>query len=157
MSSGSALSIAQKQALDKGRADLHASLPLAPFREDPNKLLDQLREGKSVPQIANEIGVSKTHVYEFLLKHCPEEWQSISAAKSLIDVEECAEDLKDASKTPDKTDVARTSARSRLAQWRLEKENRKLYGEQKEQGGTLIQVIVDRGCGDTVTINGQTT
>ena len=113
------------EAMNKGR-------PLAELNQDPAPIIAELRTGKNVPTLALELGVSHQALYEFLLRYAPEDWQSLQAARQLSRLDEC-EQVFDSPQDEDvrKDGIAVTRARekSRMAQWHLERANRKLFGQ----------------------------
>lgn len=135
-----------------GLAVANANKPMAQFTETPEVILDRLRAGESVPELAKSIGVNHSHVYEWLLRHCPDEWTAISAAKSLHRIQKAEEDMDAAD---DQVKVAKARESHRMGAWTLERVARRLYGDNKtEGGGVTINVTLDRSC-DGLTIEGQ--
>ena len=126
----------------------NAGKPLAAFGGDPAQLLERLRGGETVPQIAAELGVSHVSMYGFLLRNAPEQWQEISAGRALSRLDKAETDLDTAE---DQLTVSRARESAKLAQWNLERANRKLYGDSKpDNSGLTIQVLIARD-GETQT------
>lgn len=126
-----------------GLAVANEGKPLAALQGDTSEMLQRLRGGESVNQISASLGISQTALYDWILRHCPEEFMAISAARSLSRIEKAEQDL-DAAQ--DQVDIGKARESARLAQWNLERANRKLYGDNKtESGGVNIQVVIDRG------------
>lgn len=107
----------------------HQDKPLAQLNGDPSIILDALRTGESVPEIAQRLEISHQAIYEFLLKHCPDDWMSLQAARQLARLDDC-EQVFDNENT-DNIAVSRTREKTKLAQWHLERANRKLFGDNK--------------------------
>lgn len=137
---------------EKCRAGLiaaNAKKPLA--NADPEEVLKRLRSGESVRQLAASLGISHESTYEWLLRNCPEDWVSISAAKSLARMEKAEEAMDDAD---DNVKVAKARESHRMGAWTLERVARALYGDNKgQQGGVTINVHLDPAAG--LTIEGQ--
>ena len=129
-----------------GLAVANANKPLANCNHD--EVLGRLRAGESPSQLAKSLGISHQAVYEWLIAHYPEQWMAISASKSLARIE-TAETSLDA-ETIDQVGISRARESARLAQWTLERTAKRLYGDAKEGGGTVVNVLVQR---DGVTVN----
>lgn len=130
---------------DKCKAGLiiaNAGKPLAELGAEP--ILARLRCGEKARAIAAELGVSDVAMYAYLLRNAPTEWLELSAGRSLARLDKAADDLDTAE---DQLTVSRARESARLAQWDLERANRKLYGDNKQDasGGVTVQVIIDRG------------
>lgn len=119
--------------------------PLAAFEGDPTPLLLRLQEGGAVKDIARELGVTPQAVYQWLLRHCAQEWMAISAARALAQVESAEAELEGAQ---DNVAVSRARERLRAAQWHLERAARPLYGDTKaDAGGVTVNVVLNPECG----------
>jgi transposase-like protein len=120
----------------------NADKPLAQYTENPERILAQLRGGKSVKTLASEFGISATAFYAWLVRNCPDEFLAISAGRSLSRIEQAEEDLDTAE---DQLAVSKARESARLAQWNLERASKKLYGDSKqEQSGITVQVLIAR-------------
>jgi hypothetical protein len=130
---------------EKCRAGLevaNAGKPLAALNGDTTEILARLRNGARVQDLATEYGVGHPAMYEWLMRHCPDEWTAISAGKSLARMEQAEADL-DAAQ--DNTQVSKARESHRMGQWTLERVARRLYGDSKpDSSGITVQVIVAR-------------
>jgi DNA-binding ferritin-like protein (Dps family) len=111
---------------------------------DRAKLLDtvlaQYECGVSIYTLAEVLGVDNATLYRQLLKHRPEEWMEVRAARYHSQVEQAEKDMKEASDP-----LAVTRAREQLAnaRWMLERLQRKIYGQDQErQVGQAIQINI---------------
>ena len=107
----------------------HEGKPLAALVGNPQTILDRLESGESAYEIAADIGVSDTALYSWLIRTCPQEWQAISAARQLsrIDISE-----REIDQSGDNIGISRARERAKIAQWHLERANRKLFGDTKQ-------------------------
>lgn len=122
---------------------------MARFQGDPTEILERLTKGESVRDIAADIGISNVNLYAWLIRHCPEEWAAISAGKSLARIEQAEADIDSAN---DKVEVSKARESHRMGTWTLERVSRKIYGDVKNETGTVVNVILDQSCGGAVTI-----
>jgi len=107
----------------------------------PDEVLDILRTGQSVSQVAKSYGISHQALYEWLLRHCPDQWVAISSARSLVKIEQ-AEELVD-DENSDGLAITRAREKARMAFWQLERTARKMYGQKDESAnGVNIQVVI---------------
>jgi hypothetical protein len=128
----------------------NAGKSLAEFDGDTSQVLDRLRTGERAVDIAKDLGVSHVALYAWLLRHSPEEWKAISAGKALARVEQAECDM-DAAE--DQVAVSKARESHRMGAWALERVARNLYGDNKAgDSGVVVQVIVDRGLDNTVTV-----
>ena len=133
-----------------GLTAMNAGKPLAELRGDPSSILARLEQGESTIEIAQTLGISRISLFCFLIRHCPEKWQELATARQLSRIEEC-EDILDApmavspvfNKEGEKTgeivdvrldgaNVSRAREKAKIAQWHLERANRKLFGDTKQ-------------------------
>lgn len=125
-----------------GLAKMNEGKPLAALAGDTSQILDRLREGERVQDIAKELGIGAPKLYEWLLRHSPEEWAAVSAGKSLARLEQAETDLDAAS---DQVAISKARESHRMGQWTLEKVARRMYGDTKnDSGGVSIQVVIQR-------------
>lgn len=118
----------------------NADKPLAQLAGNAEPILSRLRNGEKIMEIATDIGVSDVALYGFLLRHAPTEWLELSAGRSLSRLDKAASDLDTAA---DQITISRARESARLAQWDLERANRKLYGDNKaDAGGVIVQVLI---------------
>lgn len=126
----------------------HADKPLAKYQGNAEPILARLRDGEKAKAIADSIGVSDVNLYAFLLRHAPQAWMELSAGRALSRKANAEELLDD--ETADKNTISRARTTAQLAQWDLERANRKLYGEVKNDSAVTVQVLVSRD-GDNPT------
>lgn len=120
----------------------NAGKPLASL-ESPDLILQRLQDGESPMEIAQSLGVSDVALYKYLVRNCPDDWQAVSAARSLAKIEKAERELDSAELTPDSVSVSRSRESARLAMWNLERVARKMYGQRDESAnGVNIQVVI---------------
>ena len=124
-----------------GLTAMNAGRPLAELQGDPSSILARL-ENESAPAIAKSLGISDVALYKWLIQHCPGEWQAIATARQLARLDECEASLDDT--TTDGVSVSRTREKAKLAQWHLERANRKLFGDSKQEGAGKVQIVIQR-------------
>lgn len=92
--------------------------------------------GTSIYELAEKLGVDNATLYRQLVKHRPDEWQEVRAARYHSQIEEAEKEMKLA-----RDPLAVTRAREQLtnARWMLERLQRKIYGQiqEAEQGGRV--------------------
>lgn len=138
-----------------GLAKMNAGKPLAALNGDASSLIERLNDGETAAQVAQSLGITNAALYAWMLEHCPEQWRAASAAQSLVRLEKAEGELNDAELTPDKVDVARSSASARLAQWSLERTFPKIYADSKaDAGGVTVQVLIARDGESAVIVQG---
>jgi hypothetical protein len=135
----------------KGLMVANKDRPLAVFEGDAEPVLARIRDGEKAKYVAKSLGVSDVALYAFLLRNAPTAWLELSAGKALQRKAEAEEALDD--ENADRNKIARARTSAQLAQWDLEKANRKLYGESKaDSGGTTVQVLVQRDGGVSTNV-----
>ena len=127
----------------------HEGKPLAALQGDAQPILDRLEQGESAVEIAASLGINRVSLYAWLIRHCPEQWQAIATARQLSRLDECEDTLDSPLSVSIKTDsegnqveiidprvdnaiVTRARDKARMAQWHLERANRKLFGDTKQ-------------------------
>jgi transposase-like protein len=136
-----------------GQAVANAGKPLAALNGDASSILERFSAGESAASIAKSFGISDPALYSWLLRNCPDEWLATSAGRALQRLEKARSDLDVAD---DKVVISRARESAKLAQWDLERANRKLFGDNKtENGGFTINVVLDRSCEGGVTIEAE--
>lgn len=133
-----------------GTAKREVDNPLVNLCGDCGPLLDGLRDGLTVEELAVELGVHKRSVYGYLLEFAPVEWAKFSAAYAASRLEDATTRLEGAG---DQVAVSREAALARTAQWTLERLAPRLYGA-KGEGGVVVNVVLDPSCGGGVVLNG---
>ncbi len=125
-------------------AKAHDGKPLAALAGNYQPILDRLEQGESAQDIASSYGISSTALYAYVLRHAPDAWQSIQSARQLSRLD-MAERMVDGANTEDvrrdNVDCTRARTISALAQWHLERANRKLFGDSKDS--PTLQVTVN--------------
>ena len=136
------------RGIDEARANFlanqNAGKPLARLVGEAEKVLERLRDGASVQETAEEYGVTKQALYQWLLEHAPGEWAGISSAGALVQLEVADEIVMGAE---DQVEVSKGGALARSAQWKLERLAPRLYSSKQDASGVQITVVVDRSCG----------
>lgn len=132
-----------------GLVAMNQGKPLANL-ESPQVILDRVLQGESVPEIAKDIGISHVSLYNYLMRHCPDEWMHASSARQLAKVADAQDKLDDhdgvldeRNKCLDGATVSRVRESARIAMWQLERTARKMYGQKDDsQNGVNIQVVI---------------
>lgn len=91
----------------------------------PSEVIKRFLADESIEDIAASLKVASTGLYAFLLRNAEKDWQDAQVAASLAALDNADKELKSAS---DQVEVARAAHRMKLAQWRLEKLCRRLFG-----------------------------
>jgi hypothetical protein len=100
---------------------------LAPLKNvDPKDILERYLAEETGTEIAKSLGVTKSALSLFMLKHAEEDWKSAQFVKALKRKED-AEDLMEKADNP--LDLARARETLRAAQWDLERVCRRIYGQ----------------------------
>jgi transposase len=145
-----------------------ATLPELPAKFNPIRALPELERvklleavishyeaGKSIYEIAEHLGVNNGTIYRALLKHKPDEWKDVKAARYESEAEDAEKELKEAT-----TPLAVTRARERLAhaKWMLERLARSIYGQEIEHGGgAAVQINIGIRRDDPLDVVAETT
>jgi transposase len=138
-------------------------LPELPAKFNPIKALPALEKaqlldavlshyeaGKSIYEIAEHLGVNNGTIYRALLKHKPDEWKDVKAARYEAEAEDAEKELKHAD-----TPVAVTRARERLAnaKWMLERLARGIYGQDAPQDSAgRLSITLNIGAGQPLDV-----
>ena len=111
--------------------------------EERGKLLDRIlalyESGHSIYAMAEKLGVDNATIYSQLLKHRPEEWKEVRAARYHSEVEDAEKEMKTA---PDALTVTRARERLANARWMLERLQRSVYGQEGPQTGSAVQINI---------------
>jgi predicted transcriptional regulator len=100
---------------------------LAPLKNvNPEDILERYLAEETSTEIAQSLGVTKSALSLFMLKHAEEQWRSAQVVKALKRKEE-AEDLIETASNP--LDLARAREKLKSAQWDLERVCRRIYGQ----------------------------
>jgi len=102
--------------------------------------IEQYGAGRSVYEIAKEIGVEHTTLYRQLIKHKEGEWREAKISKALIDVEQAEENVRTAL---DALALSRAREQFRIASWHLERLWRKMYGQDAPSSVAAVQVNIN--------------
>jgi transposase-like protein len=143
-----------------GLIAMNSGKPLAELDGDTKPILDRLEAGESAVQIANSLGINRVSLYAWLIRHCPEQWQAVATARQLSRLDECEDILDSPIATQiinkggteieivdpklDGAIVTRARDKARMAQWHLERANKKLFGDNKGGNDNRVMVVVDR-------------
>jgi hypothetical protein len=125
-----------------GLVAANSGKPLAQYDGDTEVILKRLRAGESARAIALSLGVTHVSLYEWLIRHSPEEWKTISAGKALARIEQAESDMDSAE---NQVDIAKARESHRMGAWAVERVARAMYGDNKaESGGITVQVLIAR-------------
>ena len=120
--------------------------PIRALKEtDRNALLDAIlshyEAGASIYALAEQLGVTNGAIYRQLIKHRPDDWKEISAARYQTIIERAEEQLKNSS---DALSVTRAREELANAKWMLERLQRRIYGQDAPPAGTnAVQININ--------------
>lgn len=100
-------------------------------------ILSHYENGASIYDLANKLGVNNATIYRNLKKYRLEDWKEIATARYEGEIEEAEKELRTA---PDQHAVTRARERLASARWRLERLDRRNYGQETAQGGTTVVI-----------------
>lgn len=112
-------------------------------------VLDHYEAGTSIYALADQLGVDNATLYRNLVKHNPEEWKEVRAARYHSQIEQAEKDMKEAS-----DQLAVTRAREQLAnaRWMLERLQRSIYGQDSgEKVGNAVQININLRSGSATS------
>jgi hypothetical protein len=132
-------------------ARLNGDKPLVRLMGETEPVLALLREGKTVPEVADHFGCNKVTLYQWLMRSCPGEWAEIAASGALSRMQDAEDEI---DRSVDQVDVSRAATKIRNEQWKLERLLPKIFGGQAGGGGVQITVNLDRSCGGEVVVSG---
>ena len=124
---GSALTPQQRGALirNSGKAPI-ASLPPQERAALIHGVLARYLEDEELEDIATDVGVSHTGLYQAIVKYAPDEWVSAQGSRALMQMQSAEKELMGAR---DMLAVARAREILRSSQWKAERTLRRLYGD----------------------------
>lgn len=115
---------------------------LAPLRSaDPKQIIERYLAEQSTKEIAQEFGVTRSALNQWLLKTAEDDWKEAQVLRALKRKED-AEDLIDSAQ--DALSLARARESLRAAQWDLERVCRRIYGQDQP---------IDKSAGVAITLN----
>ena len=103
-----------------------ASLPSAQRAELIQSVLARYLEDEELEDIATDIGVSHTGLYQAIIKYAPDDWVSAQGSRALLTMSKAERELMGAR---DMLTVARAREVLRSTQWKAERTLRRLYGD----------------------------
>ena len=122
------------------------------YGKTPDQILTALQT-QTAPELAKSLGIGHVALYQWLLRNCPEDWQSLSAAKQLSKIEDAQDRLDDMSVVLDGVTVSRIRESARIASWQLERVSKLYAAKQEINQGISITVNVNRDLADnSITI-----
>ena len=86
-------------------------------------------EDQTTAKIAQELGVHRSGLHQWLLRNCEEQWREAQIARALSQYEQAKDDMAAASDT---LSLGRAREMVRSAQWELERLFSRLYGAKQE-------------------------
>jgi len=116
------------------------ALPEAKRIELVEAILSHYENGASIYDLAAQLGVNNATLYRALKKYKLEDWKEIASARYEAEIEDAEKQLKEASDV-----LAVTRARERLAaaRWKLERIDRRIYGQDAPQQAQAVQVVIN--------------
>jgi len=107
----------------------------------PANILARYEAGEEIPAIAHQLGVSPQAVYRHVVGKAPEQWREYQSARAEHDLQQALDGLRGVT---DPLEVACARERLSIAKWRLEKLNRRLYGQDAPlQTGSGVTISID--------------
>lgn len=104
-------------------------------------ILAHYESGASIYDLAEKLGVHNGTIYRALKKYRAEDWKEIASARYEAEIEDAEKELKNADNP-----VAVTRARERIAsaRWKLERLDRKNYGQDQAAGpANAVQININ--------------
>ena len=103
-------------------------------------ILAHYESGASIYDLAERLGVHNATLYRALKKYRAEDWKEIASARYEAEIEDADKELKSADNP-----VAVTRARERIAsaRWKLERLDRKNYGQDAPQQAQAVQININ--------------
>lgn len=105
-----------------------------------DSILSHYEAGTSIYALADQLGVDNATLYRALVKHRPEDWKEVRAARYHSQIEAAEKEMKEA---PDALAVTRAREQLANARWMLERLQRGIYGQDQERGsGQMVQINI---------------
>lgn len=103
-------------------------------------ILAHYENGASIYDLAEKLGVNNATLYRNLKKYRLEDWKEVASARYEAEIEDAEKELKIA---PDSNAVTRARERIASARWKLERLDRKVYGQEApQQQGGMVQINI---------------
>lgn len=96
---------------------------------DPSQILNRVASGEYVPAIAQELGVSKQALSQFLAKHDKDSYLAARETAAEIRLDDAMMAIEQAT---DPLDLARARERFRAVAWRAEREHPGRWGQRQQ-------------------------
>jgi hypothetical protein len=96
---------------------------------DATDVIRRYLEDQTTAVIAQELGVHRSGLHQWLLRNCEEHWREAQIARALTQHEQAKDELAAAT---DILSLGRARERLRSAQWELERLFSRLYGAKQE-------------------------
>jgi transposase-like protein len=104
-------------------------------------ILSHYENGASIYDLAEKLGVNNATLYRALKKYRLEDWKEIASARYEAEIEDAEKELRTA---PDALAVTRARERLAAARWKLERIDRKVYGQdQQVNNGAAVQININ--------------
>ena len=104
-------------------------------------ILAHYENGASIYELASKLGVNNATLYRNLKKHKRDDWIDVTTARYEAEIESAEKDLKEA---PDAIPVTRARERLAAARWKLERLDRRNYGQDQPVGsGNAVQININ--------------
>lgn len=120
--------------------NLVKALPEAKRLELVEAILAHYESGASIYALAEQLGVHNATLYRALKKYKADEWREIASARYEAEIEDAEKELKEG-----RDALAVTRARERIAsaRWKLERLDRKNYGQDVAHTGSAVQININ--------------
>jgi hypothetical protein len=130
--------IQESKRYTAGIAVMNAGKALA--NANAEDILERL-ETESAYNIAKSLGINRNALYAWLLRNCPEQWQSLSTAVQLGKLSDAQERL-DTDDSLDSVGTSRIRESAKIAMWQLSKTSKLYADKQDANSGINIQVVI---------------
>lgn len=131
------------------------TLPAEQRPEIAKRAIERYLDGERLEDIAQGHGVSKMRLNQILLEATEDEWKNAQVAAAITRLQDCEKELERAAERVESAEdmlsltrvgeVARIAEKAaKLAQWKLERLCRRIYGQEAAQvlGSGLIQINI---------------
>lgn len=116
------------------------ALPEAKRLQLLDAILSHYENGASIYALADQLGVNNASIYRALKKYRMEDWKEVASARYEAEIEAAEKELREA---PDNNAVTRARERIASARWRLERIERRTYGQDAPAVGSAVQININ--------------
>lgn len=105
---------------------------------DPHEVIARYLSDESAADIAKSYSVTRQALALHMLNYAEDDWKQAQIARAIADHEQAEENLKSAA---DALALSRARELAKLAQWRLERLLRRIYGDDRQVQVTVVPVL----------------